>query len=204
MVPHASAVQEAAALSMEDSVELRDLNIGASGLASCDYASAKMLTDPSNESMAARGDQSTGPECATSTTFNGSVWDGSVSLNGHVMMATSLSTEGSRMESDKSDDEEDDGLTGTGSVDRQPLLSGGNDEEETEEGAQEEMMEEEEKETYLSILLQVLVPYLIAGFGMVGAGMVLDVVQVWWFFSFLCFFVVVCMDWWVRKWNWIM
>lgn len=35
----------------------------------------------------------------------------------------------------------------------------------------------EENETSLSILLQILLPYLIAGFGMVGAGMVLDVVQ---------------------------
>lgn len=38
--------------------------------------------------------------------------------------------------------------------------------------------EAEEKESSLGIMLQILVPYLIAGFGMVGAGMVLDVVQV--------------------------
>ena len=33
-------------------------------------------------------------------------------------------------------------------------------------------------ETYLSIAIQVFIPFLIAGFGMVGAGLVLDVVQV--------------------------
>lgn len=33
-------------------------------------------------------------------------------------------------------------------------------------------------ETYLSITVQVFIPFLIAGFGMVGAGLVLDVVQV--------------------------
>lgn len=40
------------------------------------------------------------------------------------------------------------------------------------------LLQSEENETSLSILLQILLPYLIAGFGMVGAGMVLDVVQV--------------------------
>lgn len=34
------------------------------------------------------------------------------------------------------------------------------------------------KETYFSIAIQVFIPFLIAGFGMVGAGLVLDVVQV--------------------------
>lgn len=34
-------------------------------------------------------------------------------------------------------------------------------------------------ETYLSIAVQVFIPFLIAGFGMVGAGLVLDVVQHW-------------------------
>lgn len=33
-------------------------------------------------------------------------------------------------------------------------------------------------ETYLSITIQVFIPFLIAGLGMVGAGLVLDVVQV--------------------------
>lgn len=36
----------------------------------------------------------------------------------------------------------------------------------------------ENKETYFSIAIQVFIPFLIAGFGMVGAGLVLDVVQV--------------------------
>lgn len=35
-----------------------------------------------------------------------------------------------------------------------------------------------QSETYLSIAIQVFIPFLIAGFGMVGAGLVLDVVQV--------------------------
>lgn len=34
------------------------------------------------------------------------------------------------------------------------------------------------KETYFSIAIQVFIPFLIAGFGMVGAGLVLDLVQV--------------------------
>lgn len=33
-------------------------------------------------------------------------------------------------------------------------------------------------ETYFSIAIQVFIPFLIAGFGMVGAGLVLDLVQV--------------------------
>lgn len=36
----------------------------------------------------------------------------------------------------------------------------------------------ENKETYFSIAIQVFIPFLIAGFGMVGAGLVLDLVQV--------------------------
>lgn len=36
-----------------------------------------------------------------------------------------------------------------------------------------------QSETYLSIAIQVFIPFLIAGFGMVGAGLVLDVVQHW-------------------------
>lgn len=34
------------------------------------------------------------------------------------------------------------------------------------------------KETYFSIAIQVFIPFLVAGFGMVGAGLVLDLVQV--------------------------
>lgn len=36
----------------------------------------------------------------------------------------------------------------------------------------------ERNESYLAIAIQVFIPFLIAGFGMVGAGLVLDVVQV--------------------------
>jgi len=38
--------------------------------------------------------------------------------------------------------------------------------------------EEEEEETFWGIAIQVFIPFLIAGMGMVGAGLVLDVVQV--------------------------
>lgn len=34
------------------------------------------------------------------------------------------------------------------------------------------------QETYFSIAIQVFIPFLVAGFGMVGAGLVLDLVQV--------------------------
>lgn len=37
---------------------------------------------------------------------------------------------------------------------------------------------EDVHETYFSIAVQVFIPFLIAGFGMVGAGLVLDIVQV--------------------------
>ena len=41
-----------------------------------------------------------------------------------------------------------------------------------------EIEAKEVEETSISIALQIFLPYIIAGFGMVGAGMVLDVVQV--------------------------
>ncbi|KAB7502558.1 Solute carrier family 41 member 1 [Armadillidium nasatum] len=37
----------------------------------------------------------------------------------------------------------------------------------------------ETKETSLSVLIQVMIPFLVAGLGMVGAGLVLDIVQHW-------------------------
>ncbi|KAK7868760.1 hypothetical protein R5R35_002555 [Gryllus longicercus] len=39
--------------------------------------------------------------------------------------------------------------------------------------------ESNNNETYFSIAIQVFIPFLIAGFGMVGAGLVLDIVQHW-------------------------
>ncbi len=39
--------------------------------------------------------------------------------------------------------------------------------------------EKEKSERWFTILLQVLFPFFIAGFGMVGAGVVLDQVQHW-------------------------
>ena len=38
--------------------------------------------------------------------------------------------------------------------------------------------EDEPLESYLAITIQVFIPFLIAGLGMVGAGLVLDLVQV--------------------------
>ena len=38
-------------------------------------------------------------------------------------------------------------------------------------------------ETYLSLTLQIFVPFVIAGFGMVGAGLLLDYVQVYFVYS---------------------
>ncbi|XP_035257468.1 solute carrier family 41 member 2 [Anguilla anguilla] len=70
-------------------------------------------------------------------------------------------------------------------------LSGDDDEEEEEEegGVGEGLLEEDEeqgsaarrmpKESPLAMALQILLPFLLAGFGTVSAGMVLDVVQHW-------------------------
>ena len=45
-------------------------------------------------------------------------------------------------------------------------------------GLHQPAMLEENNEASWQIAIQVFFPYLIAGFGMVGAGMVLDIVQV--------------------------
>ena len=63
-------------------------------------------------------------------------------------------------------------------ADSQPLLGSGSDD--LEEPEVTILMDEHVEETSLSICLQVTLPYIIAGFGMVLAGMVLDVVQVGW------------------------
>ncbi|XP_058482004.1 solute carrier family 41 member 2 isoform X1 [Solea solea] len=69
--------------------------------------------------------------------------------------------------------------------------AGGEEEEEKEE---EEVGQEERqgsalhnmpKESPLSMALQILVPFLLAGFGTVSAGMVLDIVQHWEAFSYI-------------------
>lgn len=46
--------------------------------------------------------------------------------------------------------------------------------------------DEEPLESYLAITIQVFIPFLIAGLGMVGAGLVLDLVQVWTEFNPYC------------------
>lgn len=67
--------------------------------------------------------------------------------------------------------------------DRRPLLAsdrrGSNDREVeiVQATASATLRSYEDSETSLAIMLQVLLPYIIAGFGTVGAGMVLDVVQ---------------------------
>jgi len=45
--------------------------------------------------------------------------------------------------------------------------------------------EDEPLESYLAITIQVFIPFLIAGLGMVGAGLVLDLVQVRIFFTLI-------------------
>ena len=61
-------------------------------------------------------------------------------------------------------------------ADTQPLLEPGSDD--NEEPVPSVSVIEQSEETSLSIILQVTLPYIIAGFGMVLAGMVLDIVQV--------------------------
>ena len=58
-------------------------------------------------------------------------------------------------------------------ADTRPLLDSDLDSEDTTR-----VMLKESSETSLQICLQVTLPYIIAGFGMVAAGMVLDIVQV--------------------------
>lgn len=59
-------------------------------------------------------------------------------------------------------------------------LSGeeGDGEEESEEAGQNPVTQNMPKESPLAMALQILVPFLLAGFGTVSAGMVLDIVQV--------------------------
>lgn len=52
------------------------------------------------------------------------------------------------------------------------------EEEESEEEGQKPATQNMPKETPLAMALQILVPFLLAGFGTVSAGMVLDIVQV--------------------------
>ena len=77
---------------------------------------------------------------------------------------------------ERNDDYDDD--RGEEGGDLQPLIS--------QEGEEKVKVLVEEEETWLSIMLQVLLPYIIAGFGMVAAGMVLDLVQVGLTFPHCC------------------
>ncbi|XP_066561349.1 solute carrier family 41 member 2 isoform X1 [Amia ocellicauda] len=58
-------------------------------------------------------------------------------------------------------------------------LSGEEEEEEEEEEKKEEATRKMPKERPLAMALQILLPFLLAGFGTVSAGMVLDIVQHW-------------------------
>ncbi len=51
-------------------------------------------------------------------------------------------------------------------------------EEESEEEGQQQPTRNMPKESPLAMALQILVPFLLAGFGTVSAGVVLDIVQV--------------------------
>lgn len=51
-------------------------------------------------------------------------------------------------------------------------------------------VESSSNETYLTIAIQVFIPFLIAGFGMVGAGLVLDIVQHWLVFEHITEIVI--------------
>uniref|UniRef100_A0A4W6EJQ9 Solute carrier family 41 member n=1 Tax=Lates calcarifer TaxID=8187 RepID=A0A4W6EJQ9_LATCA len=59
------------------------------------------------------------------------------------------------------------------------------DEEEDEEGGQGSDVQNMPKESPLAMALQILVPFLLAGFGTVSAGMVLDIVQHWEAFQYI-------------------
>lgn len=61
-------------------------------------------------------------------------------------------------------------------------------EEESEEEGQQPATQNMPKESPLAMALQILVPFLLAGFGTVSAGMVLDIVQV----SLMSIFMQVC------------
>ena len=67
--------------------------------------------------------------------------------------------------------------------DNRPLLDSSEGEEEIDEGiVTAKRQEEDPQEAAWQIAVQVFIPYLVAGMGMVAAGMVLDYVQVCWAF----------------------
>ena len=74
----------------------------------------------------------------------------------------------------------DDGEASCSSYDREPLLPALSDPEEDDDEFRTKVIDESAKqeEKSFSIALQVLFPFLIAGFGTVSAGLLLDVVQV--------------------------
>ncbi|KAK7499903.1 hypothetical protein BaRGS_00008751 [Batillaria attramentaria] len=97
--------------------------------------------------------------------------------NGHATEIGAQEASNRSTDADSAGSEED----GISDSDRQPLLSAARaapDDVEVEgPDAVVVLQQLEENETSLAIMLQVLFPYIIAGFGTVGAGMVLDVVQ---------------------------
>ena len=159
MVPRVSHTQEESQLSGIEMVELSNVSNPAVILAGGEHNLTRTLIDPGG--LDAGGNQGA----------TGVLVDPSVPCNGHAVDEKLSEDGGAKQESD---DEDGDAGDDNG---RQPLLPArGEGRGEIEDEVV--VVVEQEKETSLSIMLQVLLPYLIAGFGMVGAGMVLDVVQV--------------------------
>ena len=156
MVPRVSQTQEESQISRCEMVELSNFNIPAAVLTGGEHSLTRTLIDPGG--LGAGGDQGA----------TGVLVDPSLPCNGHTV-DEKIAGDGDSAKQE-SDNEDGDGGDDNG---RQPLLP-----LRGEDGAEAEdevvVVVEQEKETSLSIMLQVLLPYLIAGFGMVGAGMVLD------------------------------
>ena len=166
MVPRVSQTEEESQRSGCEMVELSNFNIPAAVLTGGEHSLTKTLIDPGG--LGAGGDQGA----------TGLLVDPSLPCNGHTV-DEKIAGDGDSAKQE-SDNEDGDGGDDNGRQPLLPLRGEGGDEAEDEVV----VVVEQEKETSLSIMLQVLLPYLIAGFGMVGAGMVLDVVQV--LRSFLC------------------
>ncbi|OWF35301.1 Solute carrier family 41 member 2 [Mizuhopecten yessoensis] len=94
-------------------------------------------------------------------------------LNGRT-----LTQEGSPSTNDDDDDEEEETIFDN-NVDTRPLLNASSSPDSDPDPGDVEANQPIREETWFEIALQVFFPYIVAGFGTVGAGMVLDVVQHW-------------------------
>lgn len=95
-------------------------------------------------------------------------------LNG----GTSAQKSPQRRNDDEADEDEEEETIFDGS-DTRPLLNAGSSSDGDPDSGDVEANEAVREETWFEIGLQVFFPYIVAGFGTVGAGMVLDVVQHW-------------------------